>query len=131
MTANGEVCYSCHKWSVITFNGDLQANSKVNEAVATAEVYDLDIISLTPLTEYKVRAYIVIDGDTYYGDTELATTLVPIITTSAPTVITSSSCTGNGGITLIGEDLCTRRGFCYISLFFENHDSKFTVLYMM
>ena len=120
MTANGEVFIAgssirgfCYKLSSST--GDpTTANSKVNEAVATAEVYDLDITSLTPLTEYKVRAYIVIDGDTYYGDTELATTLVPIITTSAPTVITSSSCTGNGGITLIGEDLCTRRGFCYM-----------------
>lgn len=120
MTANGEVFIAgssirgfCYKLSS-SVGDPTTADSKVNEAVATAEEYDLDITSLTRLTEYKVRAYIIIDGDTYYGDTELATTLIPLITTSAPTAITSNSCTGNGSITLIGEDLCTRRGFCYM-----------------
>jgi hypothetical protein len=64
--------------------------------------------SLTPGTEYHVRAYATNATGTVYGDD--VTFQIPVVTTQAVTDITATTATGNGTITTLGVPNPTQYG---------------------
>jgi hypothetical protein len=81
-------------------------------------VYTKSITGLSPVTAYRVRAFVINPAGISYGSTVDVTTEfpgAPSITTQEATDMAGTSCTGNGNITSVGVSSATRRGFCYMA----------------
>ena len=79
--------------------------------------YSLEVSDLEFDTYYYVRAYVVQNGSTYYGNTvTFSTTYTPTeVVTYAVTDIGTDAATFNGEIEEVGDPKCTQYGFCYSS----------------
>ncbi len=73
------------------------------------------ITGLLPGTLYYFRAYAINTQGTAYGNEVTATTtaILPVITTIAPSTITSTTATSGGNITSDGGATVTARGVCW------------------
>jgi uncharacterized protein (TIGR02145 family) len=74
------------------------------------------IKGLTPNTVYHIRAYATNRIGTAYGEELTATTtpvVIPTVTTTAVTAITTNSAVTGGNITSDGNDAVTARGVCW------------------
>ena len=72
------------------------------------------LTGLTPNTTYYVRAYIVSDNDTIYGnEVQFFIQGLPAITTTAASSITNNSAVSGGNITSDGGASITKRGVCW------------------
>jgi uncharacterized protein (TIGR02145 family) len=78
-------------------------------------VFVSQIIGLTPLTNYYVRAYATNQAGTIYGSQVSFTTLDPhpVVSTASITNITVSTATGGGNVTDEGMYPVTERGVCW------------------
>ena len=77
--------------------------------------YSLEVSDLEFDTYYYVRAYVVQNGSTYYGNTvTFSTTYTRTeVVTYAVTDIGTDAATFNGEIEEAGDPKCTQYGFCY------------------
>ena len=91
------------------------ANSKVYDTGSFEEgAFSKTIPDLSPGTGYRVRAYAIDEKGTTYGETvQLTTKATPTVTTQAVTDILSTTATGNGNITALGDETPTKRGVCW------------------
>lgn len=89
-------------------------NKKVVEGSGTG-VYSCSVADLEYQTTYYVRAYVIQNGKTIYGNEVHFETVweTTILNTSAVSQITSSSAVLNATITQEGKPAYTERGFCY------------------
>jgi|GEM_PF-756643 len=72
------------------------------------------LTGLTPLTTYHVRAYgMNLAGTAYGSDVSFTTLGTPTVTTQAVSDIASTTATGNGNITVLGEPNPEHHGFAY------------------
>lgn len=77
------------------------------------------IVGLIPGTQYFLRAYAINSAGTAYGNEITFSTnsiLVPVLTTSASSSITSNSVVSGGNITSDGGGEITTRGICYATI---------------
>lgn len=76
-----------------------------------------NITGLLAGTTYNVRSYVTSNGVTYYGNQITFTTLStnPVVTTTAPNIITSTTANPNGNVVSIGGASLNiiKRGVCY------------------
>ena len=111
---NGTVtaCGIC--WSVSP-NPTIEDN-KTNDGSGTGS-FASQIPDLVPNTQYYVRAYATNEVGTAYGDeisfTTLLEKLLPTVTTSEITDITTNSATCGGNVTSDGNGTVTVRGVCW------------------
>ena len=91
------------------------ANSKVYDTGSFEEgAFSKTLPNLSPGTNYRVRAYAIDEKGTTYGETVQLTTLAaPTVTTQAVSDILSTTATGNGNITVVGDETPTKRGVCW------------------
>ena len=102
------ICYS-------TNPGPTTADTKITSGSGTGS-FTADMSSLTPSTDYYVRAYAINSTDTAYGSEVSFTTSAltfATLTTVAPTAITQTTATSGGNITDDGGTAITERGICY------------------
>lgn len=110
------VCYSSTNTTPTTSD-----NIVNNGSVSVNGSFSASLSSLTPGTTYYVRAFQTNTQGTSYGNTitfmtENSTTSVPTVTTQAVSNITSSTATGNGSITNLGNPASiTDYGVCWSS----------------
>lgn len=92
------------------------ADSKTSNGTGSG-VFTSSVTSLTPGTNYFVRAYATNSAGTAYGNeiafTTLAALSVPTVTTAAMKDILVTTATGGGTVTLDGGSSVTARGICY------------------
>lgn len=92
-----------------------QNEGKFSAPVNNNPLYAVKVSGLSPTKTYYVRAYMLQNGNTIYGNivafstSRQATTL----STSAPTNVGATSATLNATITNAGAPPYTERGFCY------------------
>lgn len=103
-------CYS--KSGLPTISDNKRAVSGNGEGDYSLKVSDLEFDAF-----YYVRAYVVQNGSTYYGNTvTFSTTYTPTeVVTYAVTDIGTDAATFNGEIEEVGDPKCTQYGFCYSS----------------
>jgi hypothetical protein len=84
-------------------------------AGAATSPFTCNLSGLTIATTYYVRAYAVNNSVTSYGNQITFTTLavLPTISTTAITAVTTNSATGGGNLTNLGGSPNTERGVCY------------------
>lgn len=80
--------------------------------------YSIRISGLTEGTRYNYRAYIVVAGMPYYGNTQIMTTTstpkyLPTVETSTILDITQTTATGNGKVTSDGNAFVDARGIAW------------------
>jgi len=77
--------------------------------------YTLNITGLDMQSTYYVRAYVIQDGKTIYGNVVSFSTVfvTTSVTTSAATNVATTTATLNGSIANAGTPTYTERGFCY------------------
>ncbi|MCX6334779.1 MAG: DUF1566 domain-containing protein [Bacteroidia bacterium] len=99
-------------WSIST--NPTTANSKTINGSGSGN-FTSNITGLTPGTLYYVRAYATNSTGTAYGDELSFTTqaVIPTLTTSSITSITSNSAISGGNITSDGGSSVTARGVCW------------------
>jgi uncharacterized protein (TIGR02145 family) len=101
-------------WS--TTSNPTTSNSKINSGSGTG-VYAITITGLAASTVYHVRAYATNSSGTGYGAdvsfTTNATAVVPILSTTAITSITSGAAISGGNITSDNGAAVTGRGVCW------------------
>ncbi len=115
ITSNGgdEVIARGVCWST-TQNPDIGSN-KTNDGVGIG-TFTSSLTDLTANTNYYVRAYATNGEGTAYGQQVSFTTnpiVVPTVTTTAPTSITSVSAVSGGNVTNNGGAEVTARGVCW------------------
>ena len=106
ITAKG-VCYG------LTQNPTI-SNTRTTDGSGTGS-FTSSITGLTPGTTYYIRAYATNSVGTEYGTQVIATTttILPTITTSTISAITSTSATGGGDIISNGGATINASGICY------------------
>ena len=106
ITARG-VCWS-------TSSGPVVTDSHTADAGTTGS-YTSSITGLSPGTLYYVRAYATNSVGTAYGNELTFTTLavIPTLTTSSVTNVTSATAIGGGNVTSDGGATITARGVCW------------------
>ena len=99
-------------WS-ITAN-PTTANAKTSDGTGTG-IFVSNIPGLTPGATYYIKAYATNSIGTVYGNevTTKTTAILPMITTSAISAITSNSATSGGNINNDGGAALTVRGVCW------------------
>ena len=111
---NGTVTARGICWS-ISQNPTIEDN-KTNDGSGTGS-FASQIPDLVPNTQYYVRAYATNEVGTAYGDeisfTTLLEKLLPTVTTSDVTDITSNSATCGGNVISDGNGTVTARGICW------------------
>ena len=111
---NGTVTARGVCWSVSP-NPTIEDN-KTNDGSGTGS-FASQIPDLVPNTQYYVRAYATNEVGTAYGDeisfTTLLEKLLPTVTTSDVTDITSNSATCGGNVISDGNGTVTARGICW------------------
>jgi uncharacterized protein (TIGR02145 family) len=107
ITARG-ICYSYTNTNPTTANGIILSGSGTG-------IFDSNLSGLTAGRTYYVRAYATNSMGTAYGNMISFTTLsiIPTITTTVATAITSNSALSGGNITNDGGATVTARGICY------------------
>lgn len=76
---------------------------------------DIDVIDIAEDTISDVYFYALETGSAYRAKLVITYSMTPsTVTTQAVSDIKVTTLTGNGNITSIGSDNCTRRGFCYM-----------------
>ncbi|MDP3914483.1 MAG: SusF/SusE family outer membrane protein [Bacteroidota bacterium] len=103
------VCYN-------TATAPTIANSKVAyTGQATTATFNVTLPGLAYATKYYARAYATGAAGTIYGEEYSFTTLpvVPLLTTTAITVVTGNSAKGGGNVTATGGAEVTVRGIVY------------------
>ena len=90
-------------------------DSKTEEGAASATgAFTGNMTGLTPGTEYHYRAYATNSVTTVYGaDQTFSTLKQATVTTQAASDITSTTATGNGSITDLGDPNPTQHGVCW------------------
>lgn len=89
------------------------ADTKVTSGSGTGE-FSVTLTNLSEATTYNIRTYAINSAGTAYGlNKAFNTTLVPTISTSAVTDITTTSATAGGNITSDGGAEVTVRGVCW------------------
>lgn len=75
------------------------------------------IVNMTGLyanAHYYVRAYAIVDGETFYGDeVDFWTTALPTVTTNPVTNVVGNTATASGNVTSDGGSPVTERGICW------------------
>ena len=107
ITARG-VCWSISKMPTID-------NNKTNDGSGTG-VFTSNLSNLASQTTYYVRAYATNEAGTTYGEEKSFTTLeivLPTVTTTEVTNITSNSATCGGNVTSDGNGTVTACGICW------------------
>jgi len=105
VTARG-VCWSASPDPTI-------ASSKTTDGSGTG-TFTSSITGLTPGTTYYVRAYATNSSGTGYGaEKSFGTLIIPTVTTSDISSITSVDATGGGEVTFNGNTSVTARGVCW------------------
>jgi uncharacterized protein (TIGR02145 family) len=108
VTARG-VCWS-------TSQNPTTANSKVSSGTGTGQ-FACNLTGLTPSTTYYVRAYATNARGTAYGEQVSFTAglniILPTVTTTEVTLITSTSAQSGGNVTSDGGAPVTVRGVCW------------------
>jgi uncharacterized protein (TIGR02145 family) len=106
ITARG-VCWN-------TSTNPSTANSKTTDGTGTGSFVS-NLITLLPGTTYYVKAYATNSAGTAYGNelTFKTASVVPTLTTTAVTGITTSTATTGGNITSDGGSAVTARGVCW------------------
>ncbi|MCP4114864.1 MAG: DUF4347 domain-containing protein, partial [Desulfobacteraceae bacterium] len=91
------------------------ANSKTTKGTAgSTGAFTSDMTGLSPGTTYHYRAYATNSADTVYGADQTFTTLQPpTVTTQAASAVATTSATGNGNITDLGNPAPTQHGVCW------------------
>ena len=94
-------------WETLQFVGALSSNS-----------FNANITGLIPSTNYEYRAYIMVAGVFYYGETLTRATIAlpqyaPTVTTATLTDITETTATAGGNVTSDGNSTVTERGVVY------------------
>lgn len=103
------VCYN-------TATAPTIANTKVAyTGQGTTATFNVTLTGLVYATKYYARAYATGANGTIYGKEYEFTTLpiLPVVTTTAITAITSYSASGGGNVTLEGGASVTERGICF------------------
>lgn len=76
--------------------------------------FSQSLTGLVPGVEYNYRAYIVIAGVTYYGDTKTISTFEASLVTTAATLATNTPYSfGSGGNTIVGYQYVSQHGVAY------------------
>jgi hypothetical protein len=92
------------------------ADKKTNDGIGTGS-FTSNITGLSPNTTYYVRAYATNSEGTAYGSqisfTTQAEIILPTVTTSIVSSITSTSAQGGGNVTFNGGATVTARGVCW------------------
>jgi uncharacterized protein (TIGR02145 family) len=99
-----------------TFNPTI-SNNKIIDGSGTG-TFTSSITGLQPGTIYHVRAYATNSAGTAYGDdlSFMTLTELPVLTTSAVTIITQTSAASGGNITDDGGRTITERGICWATI---------------
>jgi uncharacterized protein (TIGR02145 family) len=116
ITSNGGVAITASGvcWST-TSNPTIALSTKTNDVTASGS-YSSNITGLTANTKYYVRAYATNSAGTGYGTQVSFTTskaVVPNLTTTTPSSITSNSAASGGNITSNGGVAITVSGVCW------------------
>ncbi len=107
VTARG-VC-----WATTTL--PTTSDPKTTDASGTG-VFESNLSSLLPGTTYHVRAYATNNVGTAYGNEITFTTdptVVPTLTTTAATLVTMTSASSGGNVTVAGAGIISARGICF------------------
>ena len=107
ITARG-ICWS-------TTASPTTSSSKTSDGTGTGS-FTSSLTGLTPATTYYVRAYATNSAGTAYGNEVSFTTsqiVVPTLTTTAITSITSTTAVSGGNVFTYGGASITGRGFCW------------------
>lgn len=85
------------------------------DAEIKTATFNVRLGGLNYATKYYARAYAINDNGTIYGDEVSFTTkpVVPMLTTTAITMITGNSAQGGGNVTGTGGADVTKKGVCY------------------
>jgi uncharacterized protein (TIGR02145 family) len=115
ITSDGGATISAKGVCWATTSNPTISNSKTTNGTGTG-TFTSNLASLVPGTTYYLRAYATNSSGTGYGDeisfTTTAVTL-PVLTTTATSVITRGTATSGGSITSDGGGTITARGVCY------------------
>ena len=107
------ICYNTERYPSTN-------NTKITVAGAGTGSFNTTVTGLTEKTTYYVRAYMIIDQDTVYGnEVNFTTAAAPVntlaLTTSAASAISATGATLGGNITNAGTPAYTERGVAYAS----------------
>lgn len=90
------------------------ANTKISVSGTNPGLFSASLSSLTSSTTYHVRAYVINQAGTFYGnDLEFSTLIPPTITTLEITNYTTTSAVFEGFISSEGSKPVIERGICY------------------
>ena len=99
-----------------TFTDPTTSNNKTID-ILTGNFFISSMTGLSPGVLYYIRSYVISGGTTYYGNEISFTTTAssPIVTTTSPVSITSTTADPNGSVSNKGGTslAITRRGVCY------------------
>jgi hypothetical protein len=101
-------------WNTVT--APTTSNNKTID-ILTGNFFISSMTGLLPGVLYYIRSYVISGGTTYYGNEISFTTTAssPIVTTTSPVSITSTTADPNGNVSNIGGTSLniTKRGVCY------------------
>ncbi len=90
------------------------SDTKAVVAGSATGVYSADLTGLSPATTYFLRAYATNSQGTVYGeDVEFLTVVLPTLTTSDATNVSTSQATGQGELVSNGSGTISERGFVW------------------
>ena len=92
----------------------ITSDSKLSGGTGTGS-FTSSLTGLNPGTTYYIRAYAINSVETAYSNQAAFTTvaLAPVLTTTNPSAITSTSATSGGNITADGGSAITAKGVCW------------------